>query len=90
LLARFGGEEFVVALRGIDIAGAARAAERLRRAVAEIAVEFEGQKIAVTVSIGCASTAGPDALGPDALIAEADRRLYAAKHGGRNAVVASG
>lgn len=90
VLARYGGEEFVVALRGVSISGAARAAERLRRAVSELCVEYEGKRITVTVSIGCSSTEGTDVVGAEALIADADRRLYAAKRGGRNTVVATG
>jgi diguanylate cyclase (GGDEF)-like protein len=89
LLARFGGEEFLVLLRGISISGASRAAERLRNAVAAMNVEHEGRKIPVTVSVGCASMncAGVDSA--KVLVAVADRRLYVAKRGGRNAVVAT-
>ncbi|HEX4335744.1 MAG TPA: GGDEF domain-containing protein [Polyangiaceae bacterium] len=89
IFARYGGEEFIVLLRGIAIDGAARAAERLRRAVVLTPTEHEGQRIDCTVSIGCASL-GCGGRTAQALIATADRRLYAAKHAGRDRVVSAG
>jgi len=86
IFARYGGEEFIVLLRGIAIDGAARAAERLRRAVSVSPTEFDGKRIECTVSIGCASL-GCGERSAQGLIAAADRRLYAAKHGGRDRVV---
>lgn len=89
VLARLGGEEFGVFLPGLTIGDAREAAERLRSAVAgQLRAEVEP----VTMSVGVAiSRAG---LSREALIAEADRGLYAAKQGGRNrvcmAVVAQG
>ena len=90
LVARFGGEEFLVLLRGISISGAARAAERLRSAVATMEIEHEGRTIPITVSIGCASMKCQGVDSATTLVATADRRLYAAKESGRNAVVATG
>ena len=89
VLARLGGEEFGVFLPGLTIGDAREAAERLRSAVAgQLRAEVEP----VTMSVGVAiSRSG---LSREALIAEADRGLYAAKQGGRNrvcmAVVAQG
>lgn len=90
LLARYGGEEFVILLRDISLKDGARAAERLRTAVERLRIEFQGQLIPVTVSIGCASLACCQHPSPDVLLQAADERLYAAKEGGRNRVVASG
>ena len=90
LFARYGGEEFAVVLRGIALPNARLAADRLRRATAELALEFEGQAVPVTVSIGGASTACAGVTDSNSLIAVADRRLYVAKKSGRNAVVTSG
>jgi diguanylate cyclase (GGDEF)-like protein len=91
VFARFGGEEFAAVLRGISVSGSARMAERLRLALARSSAVFEGRTIPVTISAGCAAVScclsNPSA---DELIAIADRRLYAAKQGGRNRVVASG
>jgi diguanylate cyclase (GGDEF)-like protein len=89
VFARYGGEEFAVILRGIDVAGAARAAERLRGAIGGSAPCIDGNLIPVTISVGCASLRCCAAPRPDLLVAAADRRLYVAKHAGRNRVVAS-
>ena len=82
-LARWGGDEFVAILPGTDRAGALRAAERLRAAVAEAPVDAAGGALDVTVSIGWAHWAGDT---PDDLLARADRSLYRAKDAGRNTV----
>lgn len=90
VLCRFGGEEFVIILRATPMPIAARLAERLRQAVRKQGFPGAQQSIPVTASIGCASIdcCGDDPT-PAALVAIADRRLYAAKNGGRDRVVAS-
>jgi two-component system, cell cycle response regulator len=90
VFARYGGEEFIVLLRGVALAGAARAAERIRVAVEELRTRVDGTLVPVTVSLGCASIACAGRLDAETLIAIADRRLYAAKRAGRNRVVAEG
>lgn len=90
VFARVGGEEFAVILRGIDRAGAARAAERIRTTVATLPVTFDGHTIPITLSAGCASVRCSAERTPEDIIAIADRRLYDAKRGGRNRVVAVG
>lgn len=84
LLARWGGEEFVVAVRapaGPD--GLLAIADRLRRAMAEAPVTLaSGVQAPVTISIG-AALLPPGRLVPDAYRA-ADTALYAAKAAGRN------
>lgn len=86
ILARFGGEEFVLALPHTDAPGAMVFAERLR--TMEYALTTEGRTLDVTLSIGVAALA--DRRGPDAgqlldqLLSEADQALYAGKQGGRN------
>jgi diguanylate cyclase (GGDEF)-like protein len=89
VFARFGGEEFAVILRGASTRGAARLAERLREALLQQNAVYEGQEIPVTVSAGCAALSCCAAPSPDEVVAVADRRLYVAKHTGRNRVVAS-
>lgn len=90
VLARYGGEEFAISLRGVDLRGCALVAERLRATVATVPVVFEGRYIPVTMSLGCASFGcGPEDT-VEGLLAVADRRLYAAKRGGRNRVESSG
>jgi len=87
LIARWGGEEFVVALTNTDQEGANLVAERLRQAIECLTVPFEDKTIHVTVSIGLASLRSTETL--EALIDRADRAMYGAKHAGRNRVVAA-
>lgn len=85
ILGRLGGEEFAIALPHIDAEGALHVAEKIRLAVAETPIVTAAGSIALTVSIGLASTsAGLDELQP--LLAEADGALYDAKQNGRNRV----
>jgi diguanylate cyclase (GGDEF)-like protein len=90
LLARYGGEEFVVMLRGIALPGAARAAERIRAGIAQRPTHVAEHVIPATVSIGVASLTCVGKADSESLIALADRRLYLAKHAGRNRVVMEG
>ena len=90
LFARYGGEEFVVLARGIEQAGVWRLAERLRAAVERLTVAADGGLVEVTISAGVASVqelARPD-QSPEGLLRLADDRLYRAKEGGRNRVIA--
>lgn len=89
VLSRVGGEEFAVILRGIGGSGAARLGERLRVAVAETPAMAQGAPIPVTISVGCASLSELNPQSEQALFSTADKRLYAAKHGGRNQVVSA-
>ncbi len=89
VFARYGGEEFGVILRGIDLVGAGRAAERLRSSIGGGSFAHAGTFIPITISVGCASLGCCSARTAEALIQAADRRLYAAKHLGRNRVVAT-
>ena len=84
--ARYGGEEFVVIMPSTDEAGAYKLAERLRRALEKEQVIFEAARITLTASIGLAEWPAQGKQ-PAALLASADRALYAAKAGGRNRVV---
>ncbi len=85
VIARWGGEEFVVGLTQTGGAGARIAAERIRRAIAEASYACpEGDPLRVTASIGVASAEAPWSV--EALIAAADAAMYAAKGRGRNRV----
>ncbi|HVO11826.1 MAG TPA: diguanylate cyclase [Vicinamibacteria bacterium] len=86
--ARYGGEEFVVILPGSDEQHALQAAERLRTALQKYRFLHEGARIPLTASFGVAVWPG-DGREPEALLAAADRGLYAAKQTGRNRVVAA-
>lgn len=80
LLARWGGEEFVLLLPETDLAQACLFSERIRRTVES----YNFGLGPVSVSLGVAQWEGQFAL--DDLIGEADQRLYQAKRGGRNRV----
>jgi diguanylate cyclase (GGDEF)-like protein len=91
MLARCGGEEFICILPETDAKGAELVAEKLRQAVARLDIPHPTSPVApyVTLSVG-AVTMAPDAeLSADELVQIADDMLYAAKHGGRNRVVAA-
>ncbi len=84
-LARFGGEEFALLLRGADCAAALRAAERVREQVEMTSVPLpDGREVQVTVSLGVAAST-PDCT-VDSWLNVADKALYEAKHSGRNRV----
>src|SRR5262249_26018815 len=85
VLARIGGEEFVLLLPETDSAGARIQAERLRELVSEWAIAIEGGSVAVTVSVGV-SEIRRDMTGIKELLREGDTALYEAKHTGRNRV----
>ncbi|GAB7046903.1 tetratricopeptide repeat-containing diguanylate cyclase [Catenuloplanes indicus] len=85
--ARLGGEEFVLVMPGTPAGAAGRRAERLRRRVRAHAWAPLTGVLPVTTSIGVATTVdGRTTMA--ALLAEADRHLYAAKRAGRDRVVA--
>jgi two-component system cell cycle response regulator len=90
VFARYGGEEFVVILRGIDLEGAGKVGERLRAIVSASPVPFGQVQIPVTLSAGCAALTCCPEPSTVAIVAIADRRLYAAKRAGRNRSVAEG
>ncbi len=88
IVARFGGEEFVIALPTVSLARAAERAELIRKRLASRRLRLSQQAIlVVTASIGV-SYSGPDRpRSAHALITTADLRLYDAKENGRNRVV---
>lgn len=86
LFARFGGEEFILLLKGTDAPGAKILAERLRRLVAEHDFMFDKKKIPITISIGLATYDKKNFKNEQALIKAADKCLYESKHQGRNLV----
>lgn len=88
-LARYGGDEFVLILPGIDQEEAIQVADKIRKLVEQIRFLFEGKRIPLTLSIGLAQAEETDQTGED-LFKRADQALYAAKEGGRNRVEACG
>ena len=104
MVARIGGEEFLIVLRDADAARAARAADRVRRAIdiRPFRVSPAGRTEKVTISIGvalCPAAGGGEGFGLaeasddpriTALLRDADLALYESKHAGRNKVTVVG
>jgi diguanylate cyclase (GGDEF)-like protein len=88
LFARYGGEEFVVVLPECPAERALDVGERLRKLVEEHPFHFSDQAVPVTISLGMATTGGRDAPSAAEMLQRADDKLYEAKRGGRNRIVA--
>jgi diguanylate cyclase (GGDEF)-like protein len=86
LLARLGGEEFVILLRDIPLSGAIECAERIRTAVERASFDASDGRVPVTISLGVATLDRALHATPAALLESADRALYEAKRSGRNRV----
>ena len=88
IIARFGGEEFIVGLCRVDTSGAMIAAERIRKAVEGANLSDDANNpLKMTVSIGIALYPQQGVSNLDELIKAADDALYHAKRTGRNRVV---
>jgi two-component system, cell cycle response regulator len=81
---RYGGEEFLILAPSSDALGAMGLAERIRKAIEEKPVTFEGRKISVTASFGIAVSTPRQLLDAQQMIRLADDALYQAKANGRN------
>jgi diguanylate cyclase (GGDEF)-like protein len=89
LVARFGGEEFVILLPGADHAEAQNCAERIRRGVERHAVDAgDGLEVRITVSMGV-SEVNTAVESVESAVNRADKALYQAKALGRNRVCCS-
>jgi diguanylate cyclase (GGDEF)-like protein len=86
VLARYGGDEFIILLPETSADAAALVAERIRQRTSDMRVEIGSANLECTVSIG-AATFPEDGASLDPLIARADRAMYHAKRSGRNRVV---
>jgi diguanylate cyclase (GGDEF)-like protein len=82
VLARWGGEEFLALLHGVDKGVLAATAEKLRILVASSFFEVDGAEVRVTISLG-ATLLRPDDT-PHSVVARADALLYESKAEGRN------
>jgi diguanylate cyclase (GGDEF)-like protein len=86
VLARYGGDEFIVLLPETPPAGAALVAERIRKTMASMPLEEGHKQVLCTVSVGLASFPD-DGTTLELVISRADRAMYRAKQDGRNRVV---
>jgi diguanylate cyclase (GGDEF)-like protein len=86
VVARMGGEEFIVLLPDTDRAGALAVAEKLRSAICQLPLQVLGEVIPVTASIGVSGVKQVQRASIDGLYAAADQALYVAKQSGRDRV----
>lgn len=87
LFARYGGEEFAFVLVETNLKQAIEVAERIRVAVEKHVFSVEEQTFNLTVSLGVAECSTDGSASAIELIRQADEKLYAAKHSGRNRVM---
>lgn len=81
-LCRWGGEEFVLILPNVSAETLSLAGERYRMLVERSWVDFEGEQIAVTISLGGAVARSMES--PHSVLERADGNLYLSKASGRN------
>jgi diguanylate cyclase (GGDEF)-like protein len=89
IVARWGGEEFIILITDLDANEVELIAQRLRRSIELVTVAAERATVSFTCSIGVASGSPRSYANPGQLITAADRALYDAKQQGRNRVVGS-
>ena len=86
LAGRYGGEEFVVMLYNTDADAAMMVAERIRKNIAEQQLQYEGNTMSLTISIGVSVFDVDNPITAKELVEMADRALYQSKANGRNRV----
>ena len=85
---RYGGEEFLVILPGLEAEQARNLAERIRVAIGEVMMDLPGgQHLSLSASLGMTSVSATHPVSVDVLIKQADTALYQAKSCGRDQVV---
>lgn len=84
LAARYGGDEYVIAIFRTQEIFAEKIAERIRKIIENTTFHYRGCEVKVTISLGIAVTNCKSASSVDDLIASADAALYQAKNAGRN------
>lgn len=89
LVARYGGDEFVLLLPGLDLAATTQFAEQLRQSICRRCEQCGAASencVPLTATLGCAAMVPGAEVSAADLFDEADRQLYRAKEGGRNCV----
>lgn len=84
IVCRWGGEEFLIVVKGTGSAQGQALAEKIRGAVANSKFLHQDKVIPVTISLGVASYV--DGETPEQLVGHADKALYETKNAGRNRV----
>ncbi|AAZ25421.1 GGDEF domain protein [Colwellia psychrerythraea 34H] len=87
VVARIGGEEFVIIMPNTQLVNAQKFAERLRQKIAKLELNIANNQISVTVSIGVSQWQSEYFTNAETFVAHADKSLYQAKNSGRNKVV---
>lgn len=85
VLGRYGGDEFAAVLPETGLPAACQIAERLRKSIAQRALDTKAGQVTVTVSLGVA-VLDDEHLAPETVLDRADQALYVAKQSGRNRV----
>lgn len=85
VLCRLGGDEFAIVLRSLSGRAAVEVARRIHRAVVDRPVNYDGEEIDLSISIGVLAEFEPG-IGRSGALRRADQALYAAKDQGRNQV----
>ena len=88
VVCRYGGEEFLILMPGADFDVTTRRAEDWRRAFEQSRIEFEGETLSSTLSLGV-SIFPQQGRTSDEVLKLADEALYLAKHKGKNQVSAA-
>lgn len=89
VVARIGGEEFVIILPKSDAQNAYHFAERLREKIQQLSIMVNDKTVKLTVSIGVSEWLNDLFSSAEEFVADADKSLYQAKEQGRNKVVAN-
>lgn len=85
LIARTGGEEFVVVFPATGVTDCVDAIRRLQRELARSQFQFEGQSVVMTFSAGAAAWRENESLAQ--ILRRADAAMYEAKHGGKDRII---
>ncbi len=84
VVGRWGGDEFLVLMRSLDLGGLEEAAGRLRALVGASRVRGEAGAVGVTVSVGGTTATPADSM--ESVVERADRLMYASKQAGGDRV----
>ncbi|MCE5251655.1 diguanylate cyclase [bacterium] len=90
VLARYGGDEFVILLPQTNLKNACNMAERIRKKVYTNTFSIQGQNLKSTLTMGVSAVPQEDIDSPEDLFESADRALYEAKRSGKNRVFVAG
>jgi diguanylate cyclase (GGDEF)-like protein len=89
LIGRYGGDEFIIILKGASLEDGRKKAEQILEAVRSLKIYKDGKHISITISIGVTNNLTVPAVHFNELFNAADMRLYKAKHNGRNQICAA-